>query len=80
MNWFWVMTVQWNKLGFGTLTAQTVEGTMTAEQAGRAKTRASAFKSALAVVQQHLGIAPGEPVTVLFWSLEPELLAGADDA
>lgn len=78
MNWFWVMTVQWDKLGFGTVTAQTVEGTMTAEQASRVKTRASAFKSALAVVRQHLGIVPGEPVTVLFWSLEPDLLGGAD--
>lgn len=77
MSYFWILTLQWGN-GHGTTLVQTAEGTMSAEQSSPARTRSSAFKSATANAREHMGIAPGVPAQVLFWSLEPELLDGAE--
>jgi hypothetical protein len=79
VTWFWILTLQWDKGGCAGLTTQTVEGTMTAGQAARAKTRSAAYSSALAGARQHLGIPGGEPFSVLFFSLERDTLQGDQD-
>jgi hypothetical protein len=74
VNWCWVITVQWNApLG---LTSQTIEGDVTAEQAARLKTRPAVRKAVLAETRRSLGIPGGVPVSILFYSLEPEALEG----
>lgn len=75
MKWFWVITVQWNN-SLGT-TANTVNGFLSAEQASRLQTRTAAFTSVLASARRHLGIPDGMATSVLFYSLEPDTLAGA---
>lgn len=70
MTWYWILTVSWVKFP-GSATTQTLEGTV---DGTRVFTRAAAFKAALALARKSFGIAEGEAVSTLFWSLDPELL------